>query len=236
MRNVFYFLAALLAFAAAFYYYQDVAERTATVSKLRLKTEDGLVIRAGTVIDDAFMDEFVISQTMPRQLAGEFDWALDDNAITRVNLRNQVFGQDVTAGNFLQRAHFFVDRDIAFSLRIRDGNRAFSIPVTADRAVENFVTPQSRVDVIGTYEVTQDVFTSRVILTNVEVMAVGGIDSSGQLDEEGRPEYNSVTLQAPAEAVEQFLADAEGAETLSLALRNPCEDATDCVGAEGVSQ
>ncbi|MEL6516756.1 MAG: RcpC/CpaB family pilus assembly protein, partial [Pseudomonadota bacterium] len=164
MRNIFYFIAAVIAFGAAFFYYQDVSQQTATVQKLRLVAEDGLTIEAGTVIDDDFMDTYVVSQEMPRALAAEFEWALDDTAVTRINLRDQVFGQDVTGGSFLQRGHFFVDQQQDFALRIREGYRAFSIPVATDRAVENFLNPGSLVDVVGAFEITPKVFESRILL------------------------------------------------------------------------
>ena len=95
MRSLFYFLAALLAFGVAWFYYREVATQTATMHKLRLVAEDGLVIRAGTEIDDAFIEKYLVSQEMPLVLAEDFRWALDDNAATRINLRGRVFGQDV---------------------------------------------------------------------------------------------------------------------------------------------
>lgn len=233
MRNVFYFLAALLAFGAAWYYYQDVSEQTATITKLRFKAEDGVIIEAGTVIDDDFIKEHIVSQKLPLSLASEFGWALDDSQSTRINLRDRVLGQDVSAGAFLQRAHFFVAQQEAFARRIKDGYRAFSIPVESNRAVENFITPGSRVDVIGTFEIAPDTMVSKRLLENVEVMAVGEIDSRGEYEKQDRPAYNSVTLQAKAEAMEAYLAEAENVEgSLTLVLRNPCEDSDDCVGAE----
>lgn len=233
MRNVFYFLAALLAFGAAWYYYQDVSEQTATITKLRFKAEDGVIIEAGTVIDDDFIKEHIVSQKLPLSLASEFGWALDDSQSTRINLRDRVLGQDVSAGAFLQRAHFFVAQQEAFARRIKDGYRAFSIPVESNRAVENFITPGSHVDVIGTFEIAPDTMVSKRLLENVEVMAVGEIDSRGEYEKQDRPAYNSVTLQAKAEAMEAYLAEAENVEgSLTLVLRNPCEDSDDCVGAE----
>ncbi|MGJ8583853.1 MAG: Flp pilus assembly protein CpaB [Marinosulfonomonas sp.] len=233
MRNVFYFLAALLAFGAAWYYYQDVSEQTATITKLRFKAEDGVIIKAGTVIDDDFIKEHIVSQKLPLSLASEFGWALDDSQSTRINLRDRVLGQDVSAGAFLQRAHFFVAQQEAFARRIKDGYRAFSIPVESNRAVENFITPGSHVDVIGTFEIAPDTMVSKRLLENVEVMAVGEIDSRGEYEKQDRPAYNSVTLQAKAEAMEAYLAEAENVEgSLTLVLRNPCEDSDDCVGAE----
>lgn len=237
MRNVFYFLAAILAFAAAYYYYQDVSEQTATVRKLRLAAEDGLVIEAGTVVDEAFIDTYIVSQELPRSLAPEFQWALDDTPATRINLRDRVFGQDLPSGSFLQAAHFFVTQENAFARRIREGNRAFSIPVKSGHAVENFITPGSRVDVIGTFGDPQQTVVARRILENVEVMAVGNIDSRGEFENLDRPEYDSVTIQASAEDVDRYLAEAGNlAGDLTLVLRNPCENVDDCVGSTGVTQ
>jgi len=237
MRNVFYFLAAILAFAAAYYYYQDVSEQTATVQKLRLVAEDGLVIEAGTEVDDEFIEKYIVSQKLPRSLAGEFQWALDDTPAVRINLRERVFGQDVQSGSFLQRAHFFLAQENAFARRIREGNRAFSIPVKSGHAVENFITPGARVDVIGTFGEVGTTVVSRRILENVEVMAVGGIDSRGEFETLDRPVYDSITLQARAEDVERYLAEAENMTgELTLVLRNPCENADDCVGSGGATQ
>lgn len=230
MRSIFYFLAALLAFGVAYSYYKDVATQTAIMRKLRLVAEDGLVIRSGTVIDEAFLEKFVVSQEMPQMLEGEFLWALDDNAATRINLRGRVFGQDVPAGSFLQRAQFFVTQENSFARRIKPGNRAFSIPVEARRAVEKFIAPGARVDVIGTFEVGQNEFVSKRLLESIEVMAVGEVDSRGEYENQDRPDYNSVTLQAPVDDVVRFLAEAEGAEGgLNLVIRNPCENAADCI-------
>lgn len=233
MRNVFYFLAALLAFGAAWYYYQDVSEQTATIQKLRLTAEDGTVIKAGTVFDEDFIEDHVVSQKLPKSLAGDFTWALDDTQATRINLRDRVLGQDVVAGAFLQRTHFFVAQEEAFARRIKDGYRAFSIPVEGNRAVENFITPGSHVDVIGTFEIAPDQMASKRLLENVEVMAVGEYDSPGEYEKQDRPAYSSVTLQAEVAAMEDYLAQAESlVGPLTLVLRNPCENSQDCIGGQ----
>lgn len=236
MRSLFYFLAALLAFGTAWYYYQDVSSQTATIRKLRLVAEDGLVIKAGTVIDEEFLETNVVSQEIPRALAEAFSWSLDDNEIVRINLDGRSFGQDVASGSFLQRAHFFVPQENAFARRIEPGNRAVSIPVSSGRAVENFIVPGARVDVIGTFELGHKQYEPRRLLENVEVMAVGGFDSRGAYEKEDRPDYDTVTVQADAALVEAFLASMEAAEQgMTLVLRNPCEMASDCAD-EAVSQ
>lgn len=235
MRTIFYFLAALLAFGAAYYYYQDVSSQTATVNKLRLVADDGVVFQAGTEIDDAFMDKYIKSQPLPRQLAGEFDWALNDNRATRINLRGRVFGQDVAAGSFLQRTQFFLTQENAFARRIQPGHRAISIPVESNRAVENFIMPGARVDVIGAFEVSQNEYVSEILLEDVEVMAVEDIDSRGEFETRERPEYDSVTLMVEADLALAYVGKAEGvAGALTLVLRNPCEEVS--CGAEMASQ
>lgn len=232
MRNTFYLLAALLSFAVGWYYYQEVQTQTATIKKLRLVAEDGLVIRAGTVIDEAFIEKYVVSQVMPRALAQDFIWAMSDDPVTRLNLEDRVFGQDVPAGSFLQSAHFFAERQIAFDQRILPGNRAFSIPVEPDRGVGVFVAPGAHVDVIGPFVTEEGTIVTRPLLVNAQVMAVGEFDTGAAYREEKSPEYQNVTLQAPAAAVEAFLAmEVQSVNDLTLVLRNPCEDAEgDCLG------
>ena len=231
MRNIFYLLAAMLSFAVGVYYFQQVSARTATVSKLRLIAEDGLVIDKGTVIDAAFIEKYVIAQPMPAALAHEFGWALDDNPVTLINLRGRTFGQDVPSGSFLQRSHFFLAPQEAFARRIHSGNRAFSIKIAEARAVENFINPGARVDVIGTFVADDEetIFTRR-LLENAEVMAVGAFDNSGAFRDQDNPHYNSVTLQAPAQVVEDYLAmEVRTINDLTLVMRNPCEGAADCI-------
>lgn len=232
MRNIFYFLAALLSFGVGWFYFQQVNDRTATISKLRLVAEDGVVIEAGTVIDEAFLEDYIVSQPMPAALADDFTWALSDDTITRINLKGRTFGQDVAAGSFLQRAHFFTEQSQDFDMRILPGNRAFSIPVEPDRAVGVFVTPGSHVDVIGPFSGDGGKIVTRPLLVNAQVMAVGEHDTSAGFHDEDSPEYKNITLQAPATDVEAFLAlEVLSVNDLTLVLRNPCEGASnDCVG------
>jgi Flp pilus assembly protein CpaB len=233
MRNIYFFLAALLSFGVAWFYWNQVSERTATVTKLRLVAEDGLVVRAGTEIDEEFLARFVVAQPIPVGIADQFGWALDDTAVTRINLVGRTLGQDLNGGSFLMREHFFVPQEDEFARRIQPGNRAFSIPVQSDRAVENFVLPGARVDVIGVFEQADGSMLPERMLDNVIVMAVDGLDSIGAIEAEGTPGFNTVTLQAPAAATEAFLARAELAKgELSLVLRNPCEDPADCAAPE----
>ena len=231
MRNIFYLLAALLSFAVGAYYFQQVAAQTATVSKLRLVAEDGLIIKRGTIVDEDFIQKFVVSQTMPQSLQEEFTWALDDNPVTLINLRGREFGQDVPSGSFLQRAHFFLPPQEAFARRITPGNRAFSIKIEEARAVENFINPGARVDVIGTFINDEETVFTQILVENAEVMGVDGFDRSADFRDQANPEYQSVTLQAPSAVVGVYLAmEVQSIGDMTLVLRNPCEGAADCVG------
>ena len=222
MRNFFTFLAAILAFGTAWYYYQDVADRTATITKLRLKAEDGLVIRAGTKVDEEFIDKYLISQDIPIALADEFVWALDDNPAVRINLAERTFGQDVPSGSFLQRAHFFLPQENAFARRIEPGNRAVSVPVESDRAVETVHHPRRPRRRDRHLRTGRPDAHLRRILEDVEIMAIGGYDTRGAWEAANRPDYNSVTLQAPSAMVEKFLAEsADTEEPLTLILPQP---------------
>lgn len=236
MRSIIYACAALFAFGAAFYYYQDVNTMTQTVTKLRLATEEGIMIGEGTEIDEEFMDQYVISQVIPAALAEDFRWALDDTPANRLNLQGQVFTRDVAGGTFLDRTLFFENPEGAFARRIAEGHRAFSIPVAANRAVENFIAPGARVDIMGTFIATGETLETRVLLENVEVMAVGTFATRGDYERAELPGYNSITLQAPVAEVARFLGESEEAiGDLTLVMRNPCENTIECVGG-GLNQ
>lgn len=232
MRNIFYLLAAVLSFGVGWFYYQQVAEQTATMTKLRIVAEDGLVIKAGTKFDDAFLERYVVTQTMPLALAEEFTWALGDDPVTMINLKGQTFKQDVIGGSFLQRGHLLAERQVDFDMRIKPGNRAFSIPIEPDRGVGVFVTPGAHVDVIGPFVNEDEVVVSRPLLVNAQVMAVGEFDTSAAFQDQDNPEYQNITLQAPAADVEAFLSmEVMSVDDLTLVMRNPCEGAdADCVG------
>jgi Flp pilus assembly protein CpaB len=231
MRSIIYACAALLALGAASYYHQTVSSMTETVPKLRLATQDGGMVGQGTRIDEDFLQERVVTQTIPAALAEDFRWVLDDTPANRRNLLGQAFTRDVPAGSFLDRTLFFDDPEGAFARRIREGYRAFSIPVEDERAVSNFIEPGSRVDVVGVFEASPGVLETRLLLENVEVMAVGTFASRGEYTSAEAPGYDSVTLQARSAQVAEFISVSAGAlGDLVLMLRNPCEMAEDCVG------
>ncbi len=233
MRNLFYTLAASLAFGTAYYYYQDVSAQSATVQKLVFVSDSETVFEAGTVIDDAFLKAHLKSRAVPAQMVEGMKWAIADTPATRTHLKGRVLAQNVPAGSFLQGSHFAVKRSTSLAERIKPGYRAFAVEVREATAVETFVTPGSRVDVIGTFVARRgEEGTSRRLLENIVVMASGSYDTKGAFEQQERPEYRTVTLQVPSDQIEDFLtAKAAANGGLTLVLRNPCEDVPSCVGS-----
>jgi pilus assembly protein CpaB len=105
---------------------------------------------------------------------------------------------------------------------IPEGYRALSVRVNDVVGVAGYVLPGTRVDVVATVNPTQqstDV-TSKVILTNVQVLAAG---TKIEQQEDNKPVAVSVVtlLVNPDEAERLTLASTEG--KIQLALRNPLD-------------
>ena len=108
---------------------------------------------------------------------------------------------------------------------IRPGYRALSVRVNDVIGVAGYVLPGTRVDVVATINPTQqptDV-TSKVVLTNVEVLGSG--TKIERDTEQGKPIAVSVVtlLVNPVDAEKLTLASTEG--KIQLALRNPLDPA-----------
>jgi pilus assembly protein CpaB len=106
---------------------------------------------------------------------------------------------------------------------IPDGMRALSVRVNDVIGVAGYVLPGTRVDVVATVNPTQQTtdVTSKVVLTNVQVLAAG--TKIEQDADGGKPIAVSVVtlLVNPAEAERLTLASTEG--KIQLALRNPLD-------------
>jgi pilus assembly protein CpaB len=105
---------------------------------------------------------------------------------------------------------------------IPEGFRALSVRVNDVIGVAGYVLPGTRVDVVATVNPTnnQPDVTSKVILTNVQVLAAG---TKIEQDEKNKPVQVSVVtlLVNPDEAEKLALASTEG--KIQLALRNPLD-------------
>jgi pilus assembly protein CpaB len=106
---------------------------------------------------------------------------------------------------------------------IPKGLRAVSVRVNEVIGVAGYVLPGTRVDVVATVSPTnqQQDMTSKVILTNVQVLAAG---TKIEHDTENKPMPVTVVtlLVAPVEAERLTLASTEG--KIQLALRNPLDN------------
>ena len=105
---------------------------------------------------------------------------------------------------------------------IPEGQRALSVRVNDVVGVAGYVLPGTRVDVVATMNPTQNQtdMTSKVILTNVQVVAAG---TKIEQDEKNKPVQVAVVtlLVNPDEAEKLTLASTEG--KIQLALRNPLD-------------
>ena len=103
------------------------------------------------------------------------------------------------------------------------GLRAISVRVNEVIGVAGYVLPGTRVDVLATMSPTRDQVdvTSKVVLTNVQVLAAG--TKIEQSADGGKPMPVSVVtlLVTPPEAERLTLATTEG--KIQLALRNPLD-------------
>ncbi len=108
---------------------------------------------------------------------------------------------------------------------IRPGYRALSVRVNDVIGVAGYVLPGTHVDVVVTISPTAQAgdMTSKVVLTNVEVLGSG--TKIERDTEQGKPIAVSVVtlLVNPAEAEKLTLASTEG--KIQLALRNPLDPA-----------
>ncbi len=105
---------------------------------------------------------------------------------------------------------------------IPEGQRALSVRVNDVVGVAGYVLPGTRVDVVATMNPSQNQtdITSKVILTNVQVVAAG---TKIEQDDKNKPIQVAVVtlLVNPDEAEKLTLASTEG--KIQLALRNPLD-------------
>jgi pilus assembly protein CpaB len=109
---------------------------------------------------------------------------------------------------------------------IPTGLRAVSVKVNEVVGVAGYVLPGTRVDVVATVNPTQRPtdMTSKVILTNVQVVAAGTKIEQATDKDKPIPVTVVTLLVDPAEAERLTLASTEG--KIQLALRNPLDTTT----------
>src|SRR4051794_23894258 len=115
------------------------------------------------------------------------------------------------------------DAGSGLPIMIPEGERAMSVRVNEVIGVAGYVLPGTRVDIVAVASATDNKAdtTSKVVLTNVQVLAAG--TKMEQDDEKGKPMPVSVVtlLVDPEQAERLTLASTEG--KIQLALRNPLD-------------
>jgi pilus assembly protein CpaB len=108
---------------------------------------------------------------------------------------------------------------------IPEGMRALSVKVNEIVGVAGFVTPGTRVDVLLSIESERNDAMTRVVVSNVQVLAAGRAYDQEKARQEGKPIPTGVVtlLVTPEDAEKITLAAGEGKITLTL--RNPLDQA-----------
>ena len=108
---------------------------------------------------------------------------------------------------------------------IPEGMRALSVKVNEIVGVAGFVTPGTRVDLLLSIEQERGDAMTRVVVSNVQVLAAGRAYDQEKARQEGKPIPTGVVtlLVTPEDAEKITLAAGEGKITLTL--RNPLDQA-----------
>jgi pilus assembly protein CpaB len=105
-------------------------------------------------------------------------------------------------------------------LDIPKNKRAFSVPVNSAKGVSGFIKPDSYVDVVAIVSSPgSEVISSRVLLENIRVLAVGNQSENSSESAESLPNvsYQTVTLEVfPVEGAALLLASEQGVISLML--------------------
>ncbi len=206
-----------------------------------LKLQPGVSLSQG----DQITDKMLTTIQLPERFSSMTEIVIADNQNSRAWITGRMVTKDITGGSLLLHEHFADAPGERFAARISEGKRAVSIGVDRATAVAYFIEPGSRVDVLGTFEQeeTQEVripaqtgstpqalsmpnlqrsITTKTILQNVRVLAVGHAASRGNYLELNKKGFATVTIEVSPEEVEKLafaLGQVRGG--LLLALRNP---------------
>ena len=218
---LFLLVAILLALGTSFLIYRLLQQKTApveTAPKTRPVAVAAVDLPAGTRLGEAVIQSSVkmvpyLIETLP---PGHFTAtaAFQDRALvaslkaTELILESKLTASAVATGGL--------------SALISGGKRAVTMSVDKVTGVAGFVLPGNRVDVMATVDGEEDGRTSKTVLNDVLVLAVGHqIDAKANNDPKARADQqygaDVVTLElTPEEAEKLALATAEGRVLLTL--------------------
>ncbi|MCO6188237.1 Flp pilus assembly protein CpaB [Rhizobium sp. L1K21] len=200
-------------------------DRLTSAKFLRLKPDVQLV--AGeTVLKD---DMIEIAELPERFAEGLKALAIPASPSTyRTAITGKKATKDVPPGSLLFFQHFAREEDPDLAAEISPGNRALTVSVGAQSTVGFFVRPGSRVDLIGTVldpksanSVTGQLdMVTRVLLSDVKVLAVGAARSYAEYQRLGDRGYSTVTLElSPNDANLVTFAQQQLAGPMTMVLR-----------------
>jgi len=204
------------AFALATYRWQ----RTPTTTVERLPTRPVVVAVANLDLGASLRPEDVRTIDWPAESvpAGAFEHVED--VVGRGLIQPIVQNEAILPNKLASK-----DAGAGLAPVIRPGYRALSVRVNDVIGVAGYVLPGTHVDVVVTISPTPGLgeMTSKIVLTNVEVLGSG--TKIERDTEQGKPIAVSVVtlLVNPAEAEKLTLASTEG--KIQLALRNPLDPA-----------
>jgi pilus assembly protein CpaB len=162
-------------------------------------------------------------------------------AADRERYRGRKVFRDIRRGDMLLASDFWQPAELEKfdKNEIAKGERAITVAVDQITGVAGLILPHSRVDLLGTFAMTegggpsavsQTNFVTRTLLSNVRVLAIdrqtfSETGAPGGGDERRKAgAYSSVTLAvSPLEAEIITLAQSQGQGMLTLTLRNPVD-------------
>lgn len=190
----------------AFWYYGEVTRAQGQVQLYVFNPKNKTPAYPNQKFDQDYVDDNIVTVSVPSAMYEEhLYWALEATSVNKSSLFGLVLSTTLQPGDFL-RARDFVDQpsDI-LARRIKDGNRAFSIPIAPDSAVANFLEPGSFVDVFLAVQKDDGSVGSELLLNKVELLAVDEYISAEAYVEDGRPTYRTLTVQAKIADVRNYL-------------------------------
>ncbi len=231
-------IAVALAFIVAFAGYMWTRAHEDKLTSARfLRLKDNVELIAGeTELKDSMIE---VAELPERFAEGLKSLAIPDSDSTwRAAIIGKTATQDVAPGSLIFYQHFAREREADLAAEIAPGMRALTVTVSAQSTVGFFVRPGSRVDMIGTVldpqkinSVTgqQDIVT-RVLLSDVKVLAVGSARNYAEYQRLGERGYSTVTLELSLQQANLLtFAQSQLAGPMSMVLRGqqgvePVED------------
>lgn len=194
--------------------------------------------------------EMLDTEQIPERFQALTARVIPDTQENRAWLAERPAIRDIAAGAPLLYEYFVDEPSERFGARITPGKRAIALPVTGTTAVSYFVEPESRVDILGTFERRDEqtlnvpvpaadgkkaenlsilgvrsTTQTRTLLQNIRVLAVGQAVTRGSYLGLNAQGFDTVTVEVtPEEAEKLTFALGEVRQGLTLVLRNP-EDA-----------